>query len=298
MKRTKIADKIEYIEPGQTPFASTSAGIFIDGPARIFIDMNLEPEETKKLLDIEKPDMAVITHYHLDHSMWLNFAQERSDIELFVPEGEEKHLSNLDFFIENTMGKLSYSEEFKFMIENIIGYKELRSFNTYTEETQFSAGDGAIQCISAPGHSPSHSAFYFPDEKILFVGDIGIGPYGPWYGWLDCDLKKHVESMLRLRSIDARVLLTCHDGIISSDIDKEWDRCLGFVFSREEFMREGLDAGKSKDEIVELGLYFKSKVKTQEPLRTLQTIQDSIAYDLHFRILEEGGLRKYFPEIF
>ena len=59
--------------------------------------------ETKELLIAERPDIAIITHYHLDHSTWGPLVLEYSNAELFIPEGGQNCRQHADgFFRRNT----------------------------------------------------------------------------------------------------------------------------------------------------------------------------------------------------
>lgn len=178
----------------------------------------------------------------------------------------------------------------------MIGFQGLSGFSTYMPEDRVSAGHDTIQCIPSPGHSPSHTSFYFPEEKILFTGDMGIDRFGPWYGWADCDLRELVASALRLRALDVSVLLTSHGGILTSDIEKAWDNGLRKIIEREQHIEDRLHKGKTRAEIIEQGIFFRNKSEVMEPMRSFLYMWDSYMLDQHMTVLKEGGLRQFFPE--
>jgi len=197
------------------------SGVIVSASEKILIDTNMGPDETLALLRAEQPDIAIISHYHLDHCTWGPLVSEHTDAELFIPEGEERYLTSLDFFIEKTGGAAGLAREWTELTLDVTGYREIRDFSTYPHGHQFLSDDVTIECVGTPGHSPSHTAFYFPKEKILFTGDMGVDRFGPWYGWTDCDLRELIASILKLRSLDVRVLLTSHGGVVTSGIEKE-----------------------------------------------------------------------------
>jgi len=297
MKRTKITDTIEYIEPGPTPFASTSAGLYINSTPGIMIDVNPGEEDIRKLLNMENPDIALITHYHLDHSLGGAIVESHPGTELWIPKGEVEYLTSLDHFIENTCGPCDFAEQFRIIVKNFLKYTELKEFRTYEDGDVIRSGSLSIRCIQAPGHSPSHTAFHIPEENLLFTGDIGIGNWGPWYGWVDSNIPLYIDSILRLKTLKHAKILTCHDGIIDSDIGHEWDRCLSHFFVREKNIQAQLEKGLRDDIIVEKGIYFKNKSKIAEPLQSLLTVQDRIMFKHHKALLEKGGLDRIFPTL-
>jgi len=197
LKRTRITDKITYVEPDSMTNFTSCAGIIVQSKKKVMIDMNMGAKETPGLIEQEKPDAAIITHYHLDHSLWTRHVNTCSDAVIFIPESEAPYLTSLDFFIEHTAGPSSIAEKWKdFTVE--MGYLPLKKYECYDEQTRFKDMAPEIVLIQTPGHSPSHTSFYFPDEKILFSGDMGLDRFGPWYGWTECNIKQIVESILRL----------------------------------------------------------------------------------------------------
>jgi hydroxyacylglutathione hydrolase len=283
--------------PGNTEFPITSAGLIISSSPKIFIDTNMGPLQTRELLDQEKPDIVIVSHYHLDHAIIGPWTKAYSPAELMVPEGEEKYLTDLDHFLKNTIGPHDQIDKWVNFINKDINYSKIEDFSIHSHGMELRSGDITVKCIRGAGHSPSHTSFYIPEAKVLFASDIGLGPFGPWYGWLDCDLKEYIKSIQLLRSLDVDTILTCHDGIINTGIDEAWERCLGHFFKRERFISDRLAKGKTKHEIVEQGIYFMNKSRTQEPMRTFLTVWDSIMFDHHAAMLDEGSLCKTFPEL-
>ncbi len=296
-KRTKITDGLEYVEPGEINYPIVSGGIILTSSPKIIIDINAGPEPTKSLLDQEQPDIVIVSHYHLDHAMIGYWAQEMSRPELLIPDGEERYLTDLDYFIQNTNGSPEKDPQWHYFIKNVVQYRNLEKYGFHDRETVIRSGKITLKCLPGSGHSPSHTAFYFPEVGILFACDIGLGLFGPWYGWVDCDLGAYVESILSLRSLKVNRILTSHDGIIENNIKGAWDRCLGHFFKRERFVMDRLDQGKTKQEIVEEGICFFNKSKFEKPYDMLAIMWDSIMFDHHVKMIKNGSLCKAFPEL-
>jgi len=298
MKPMKIADKVYYIGPDEYESSHVSAGILINSSPKIYIDIYIGEDETVKLLAEEKPDIAFLSHHHIDHTRFLPLIKEYSNAELIVPEGEENYLTDFNFFEKKTAGQ-SYSstEKWNLYFKKLSNYKPVTNFKIQADGDKFKSGNVTLECIKAAGHSPSHTVFNFPSEKILFASDIGIGGFGPWYGWLDCNLTDYIESILMLKSLDIDMLITSHDGFFVKDIKHEWDKCLRHFFKREQFVKESLNKGKTKDEIIAQGIYFLNKSKVPDPMNYIITLWDSIMFDHHKNQLENKPLEKLFPEL-
>lgn len=295
MKRLTITECIEYLRPENEIGRFLCSGMIIRGSGTLFFDTNFGEVKTTELLLSEKPDLAMISHYHLDHSFWARYVQSASDAKLFVPLGEEDYTSNSDFFLQNTLGQMPSGELWRQFVLDTLKLRGSPEFTTYDGSFTLDLKKTRMVFIPAPGHSPGHMTAYFPRENILFTSDLGFGPFGPWYGFGDCDIRLYVESLLRLKGLKAKLLLTSHDGIISEDIDDSFDRTIETFFLREDMIREGLEKGRSRDSIVEEGIYFLNKEKAKGPTRAFLLDWDGIMFDHHLRVLNEGGLDTIFP---
>ncbi|HGY12472.1 MAG: MBL fold metallo-hydrolase [Deltaproteobacteria bacterium] len=297
MKRTKITDNITYVEPDSMANFTTCAGIIVQSKKKVMIDMNMGSKEISGLLEKEKPDAAIITHYHLDHSIWTRHVNTCSDAVVFIPEAEEPYLTSLDFVIEHTAGPFGMSEKWKDFVVKRLGYEPLNEYQCYNEQTTLKDIAPEIVLVRTPGHSPSHTSFYFPDEKILFSGDMGLDHFGPWYGWTDCNIKQIVESILRLDGMDIKLILTSHGGALKKRIQSSWVNCIHQIQQREEKIIKKLETGISKQKIIQQGVFYSDKKKVKEPMRSFLNMWDTAMYNHHESLINEGGLVKYFPQI-
>ena len=89
---------------------TSCAGIIVQSKTKVLIDMNMGAKETPDLIKEENPDAAIITHYHLDHSIWTRHVNSFSDAMVFIPEAEEQYLTSLDYMIEHTAGPFGKME--------------------------------------------------------------------------------------------------------------------------------------------------------------------------------------------
>lgn len=275
------------------------AGIMVDSVKKVWIDMNMGTEQTISLLRQEQPDACMITHYHLDHSIWTRHVKEHSKAEVFIPEEEEKYLTSLSYVIEHTAGVLGMAAPWQDFVVNTLGYRPLEHYQCYTGQTAFSQMVPEMVLIRTPGHSPGHTSFYFPDEKLLFSGDMGLDKFGPWYGWADGSILDIVDSIQRLDGLDIALVLTSHGGIIEKkDIGPAWQASLRHLITREKTIMGQLEKGLTDSQIIEKGLFYPHKNRIKEPMRSFLNMWDESMYHHHKRLIEKGGLVKYFPEIF
>jgi len=276
---------------------SSCAGIIVQSNEKVFIDTNMGSEETPGLLELEKPNAAVITHYHLDHSVWTRYVADHSNARVLIPKKEEPYLTSLDFIIAHTAGPFGMSDQWTDFVVNQRGYRPLTIYECYSEKASFQDLVPEMVILETPGHSPSHSSFYFPDEKILFSGDVGLDRFGPWYGWADCDIKALVESILRLDGLEVGLVLTSHGGIIKKEIQKAFFNSIHHILRREEKIVRRLDKGMNKKDIIEQGVFYSDKEKIREPFKSFLNMWDTAMFNHHEALIKEGGLMAFFPEI-
>jgi hydroxyacylglutathione hydrolase len=296
MERIRISNCIEYIQPNVIKNPLCCSGVIVSSKPRIFIDTNMGMEDSMTLLAQEPPDIAIISHYHADHSSWARTALFVCNPTLFVPEGEEDRLQSLDVYVDSMVPFEEMKPVVKTFYEDKLGYQEIRNFDFHYHKKVFTCRDTILKGIKSPGHSPSHTCFYFPDEKILFCGDMGIGIVGPYYAFKDSNLRSLVESILRLKRFKVEALMTAHEGLVTSNIEQAWNNGLKVVLTQERIIRQGLDQGKNKQDIVNSGICYRCSDKNDQQTK-LNRMWDSVIFDQHYAILLEGGLSRIFPEL-
>jgi glyoxylase-like metal-dependent hydrolase (beta-lactamase superfamily II) len=78
---------------------------------------------------------------------------------------------------------------------------------------------GPLQVLHAPGHSPGHLAFFWPERGVLLAGDaIATWPeLCPGWKAFTLNEKQHAESLRRMAALDARVVGVGHGDAIVED---------------------------------------------------------------------------------
>ena len=78
---------------------------------------------------------------------------------------------------------------------------------------------GPLQVLHAPGHSPGHLAFSWPERKFLIAGDAIATWPSLCAGWTAFNLNptQHAASVRRLAALDARIVGVGHGEPITED---------------------------------------------------------------------------------
>jgi len=112
----------------------------------------------------------------------------------------------------------------------------------HLSEVQATLADGQIidfgstraQVIYTPGHSAGHCAFFFPEEGLLFAGDICLTKAGPWYGEKHASPDQMVESINKIIELKPLRLTSCHVNKIYDDAVARLTEYRNRIFQRDE----------------------------------------------------------------
>jgi glyoxylase-like metal-dependent hydrolase (beta-lactamase superfamily II) len=119
----------------------------------------------------------------------------------------------------------------------------------------FDLGGGVrVRVIHTPGHTRGHSALLVEPDAILYLGDIDLSSFGPYYGDAWSDLEDFERSLVRVRAIEARHYATFHHiGVVDRPTFLErLDRFAAVIEGRERRLLAFLiEAPRTLDEIAE-----------------------------------------------
>ena len=80
----------------------------------------------------------------------------------------------------------------------------------YDDGAIFDLGGTRIRAIHLPGHTRGHCVLLVEPEGVLFLGDIDLTGFGPYYGDAWSNLDDFERSLQRVRDIEARVWVSFH----------------------------------------------------------------------------------------
>ncbi len=226
----EVADRIYRFETGLSVMTSLftvylikeSQGVVIEpGPAA------LVPRIQEAMKKLGMKDLAYImpTHIHVDHAGGAGkLAQLFPTAKVVVHPAGVKHVVNPSRLIEST--RTVFGEDFEAGFGPILPVPE--SQIKAVEDGEIIRVDGReLQIIYAPGHAPHHIAIFDRSVKGIFCGEaLGIpGGEGnrvllPAVAPPSFDQETYLETMEKLRKLNARILFYAHGGVVGHDADK------------------------------------------------------------------------------
>ena len=119
----------------------------------------------------------------------------------------------------------------------------------------FELGGGVrVRVIHTPGHTRGHSALFVEPDAILYLGDIDLSSFGPYYGDAWSDLEAFERSLALVRTIEARHYATFHHiGVVDRPTFlARLDRFTAVIADRERRLLAFLaETPRTLDEIAE-----------------------------------------------
>jgi len=176
---------------------NNSNSYFINGTKKILIDPGHEQHVDHVRKGLQKLDVSL----------------ENIDV-VIATHGHPDHVEAVRIFEKPTL--IAMSEiEYHFNEERYGNYLQIPNVDFFLEEGELKIGDYQFQVLLTPGHSPGSISIYWPENKVLFAGDVvfknGIGrtdlPGGKG-GILR-------DSIERLAKLDVEYLLTGHGEIVT-----------------------------------------------------------------------------------
>jgi hydroxyacylglutathione hydrolase len=90
-------------------------------------------------------------------------------------------------------------------------FQPLARFSPYLPGQLFQLGEVILEIIPAPGHTPGHSCFHFPRQQLLFLADVDLTPFGPWYGDATSSLAAFEATLEALKPFHTETYITAHE---------------------------------------------------------------------------------------
>ncbi|MGE5370470.1 MAG: MBL fold metallo-hydrolase [Solirubrobacterales bacterium] len=129
------------------------------------------------------------------------------------------------------------------------GFRELPVVGTFSDGETLCFGQTSAVALHLPGHTAGHYGFYFPEDEILFSGDIDLVATGPWYNSASGNVGSLIRSVQRIRELHPRVIVSSHRRILTENLIPQLDRYIGVVLEREEKVYELLKRPHTLNEL-------------------------------------------------
>ena len=202
--------------------------------------------------DLPPADRIVNSHCHEDHVAGNHLYP---DVPWHFHEADLPCIASLDAF----MGVYGFPEP----IHSAFREKLVEAFHIvprpdavgFSDGDVFELGGGVrVHVIHAPGHTRGHCVLHLLPDDVLYLADIDLSSFGPYYGDAWSCLEDFERSLALVRGIEAKHYATFHHIGIVDDRERFLallDRFEAVIGDREARLLAYLSAPRSLDEIAE-----------------------------------------------
>jgi glyoxylase-like metal-dependent hydrolase (beta-lactamase superfamily II) len=159
----------------------------------------------------------------------------------------------------------------------------------------FDLGGGVrIRVLHAPGHTRGHSFFLVEPDGVLYLGDVDLSSFGPYYGDAWSSLVDFEKTLAFARTLEARWYATFHHiGVVEgrAAFVEKLDRYAAVIADRERRLLEYLAEPHSLDEIAAHRFVYRPK----DPVSFAEPVERRSMGQHVERLVAAGALREVEP---
>jgi glyoxylase-like metal-dependent hydrolase (beta-lactamase superfamily II) len=156
-------------------------------------------------------------------------------------------------------------------------------------------GRTRVHCIHAPGHTAGHMVLRFEPDEVLFLADLDLSDFGPYYGDACSSLEQFVDSLQRVEQMaeGVSVCVTSHQaGIVREDITGAIRRYRGVLADRDRKLLDFLVEPRTLQEIADRCIVYGKPY----PNIPWQPHAEKTMMGMHARLLEKQGRVLQLPD--
>ncbi len=243
---------------GKYPFCNS---LVINDDITAVIDPASDESLLRALAAENDVDVIINTHYHEDHFTYNILFPEAA---LYVHTADAPCFRSLDTLLSAYgITDPEESSTWRQILQESFNYREQEPNRELRDGDLLDFGHTRLRVIHTPGHTPGHCSFYCEAEELLFMSDLDLTAFGPWYGDAVSDIDQTIRSVHRLLEIPARTYVTSHNmGVLTGDITDLAAAYLDVINQREEKITAYLDRPRTLEDIA--GQWFIYK-KPRQP---------------------------------
>ena len=249
---------LRHHRQGRYPYCHS---LLVLGPELTLIDPSADKVRFQSLAAAGAVARIFLSHYHEDHRKYLHWFPQA---QVWVPQAEVAVFRSLEQ-LQNCMGLEEglYRQYFQEVIVPKFRLHPLSAPQGFSEGEEFRLRGVRLVIWHTPGHTPGHSCFYFPDQDIIYLADLDLTPFGPWYGDAASDLEALWQSLARLETCPAKTYLTAHGpGIFTAaQFQEALRRYRQVILQREAALLSHLARPVTLEDLVASRLIYRPDLK-------------------------------------
>ena len=158
----------------------------------------------------------------------------------------------------------------------------------------FDLGGARVRVIHAPGHTRGHCLFHVEPDDLVYLADIDLSSFGPYYGDAWSELEDFERTLEAVRKLDARWYATFHHvGVLDGReaFLERFDRFTAVIADRERRLLEYLAEPHSMAEIAQHRFVY----RPQDSVPFAEAVERRSMSQHVSRLLRAGRAREVEP---
>ncbi|MDP3183085.1 MAG: MBL fold metallo-hydrolase [Desulfobaccales bacterium] len=271
---------------GRYPYCHS---LVLKGEETWVVDPAADKDYLRHLAQTRRVSAVFISHYHEDHQKYnYLFPQAR----FYVPAAEAPAFTSLEG-VFHLMGleDPQFRDYWRKILIKDFRFRPLTNLIPYHPGQRFQNGEIILEIIPSPGHTPGHSCFFFPNQDLIFLADVDLTPFGPWYGDATSDLEAFEATLDHLQQLKASTFITAHEkGVFT--YEEAQSGLASFkqaIATRQARLLEMLKTPRTLNQLA-AGHFFYGKPK--EPPFVYLHIETQMLKKHLDRLLKQGAVRQ------
>jgi len=282
----QLTDHIYYIEAENRGRYPNSHSLLIKDDVSVIIDPACREEQMSELASENGIDIVLNTHYHEDHRTY-NYLFNGAG--LYVHELDARGYGPVDDFMNDfsvVNSELLRGFWREFLLDNC-KYRPYPIAKTFGDGFRLELGHTTLEVIHTPGHSAGHCCFFFPNERILYLGDIDLTSFGPWYASKNSNIDAFLASIERVRKLHPKIVITSHgDGLLSDGIQARLQAYADIIHRRDAQILGFLAQPRALEQILDLEIIYRRAQKAPDAFFHWD---DRMMIEMHLSRLQVAG---------
>ncbi|MFI5397261.1 MAG: MBL fold metallo-hydrolase [Candidatus Binatia bacterium] len=233
---------------------------------------------------LPRVDRVLNSHSHEDHIAGNHLFP---DVSWYLHELDLTNIHSLD----NMMAMYGYGGDldagFRAILLDEFHFTPRPDALGYRDGDVFDLGGSRVRVIHTPGHTRGHCALYIEPDDVLYLADIDLSSFGPYYGDAWSSLEDFERSLRQVGLIEARWYATFHHvGVLEGPAAflERLDRFAGVIRTRERRLLAFLGEPKTLDEIVEHRFIYR-----KEDMVSFADMVERRSMEQHVEMLRRTG---------
>lgn len=197
------------------------------------------------------PDRVILSHCHEDHLPGVSRPELRS-LPLEIHQDDAFGLESLEDFLDLFGMPEPFRSQWAHSVVERFHYAPRPDVGSFRGGARWDLGGVEIEAVHTPGHTAGHCVFRVVPDDVIFLADIDLSSFGPYYGDAYSDLEAFERSLEQVGDWKARHFVSGHHvGVVDqATFEERMIRYRARIPAREARLLEFLAEPRTMDEMV------------------------------------------------